>query len=131
MSYTIKVVVAGNVVKRLGLLPGGKVHNYFMDRATLHMLPFLPKRDFGSVAARLQDGKEHNNARWVMKGPHTRYLYMGKVMAGNPKKATDKDLVYTKTVNAQAGPFWDRRMMQSKGKQLTREVQNFLDKQGG
>lgn len=56
----------------------------------------------------------------VYPGPYARYLYYGKVMAGpreGPKYATDKDLVYTKTVNAQAQSHWfEASKAQNKGK---------------
>ena len=45
----------------------------------------------------------------VYPGPYARYLYFGKVMAGpptGPKYATDKDLVYTKSVHPQAQSHW-------------------------
>ena len=45
----------------------------------------------------------------VYPGPYARYLYYGKVMKGppqGPKYATDKNLVYTKTVHPQAQSYW-------------------------
>jgi len=45
----------------------------------------------------------------VYPGPYARYLYYGKVMAGpkyGPKYATDKNLVYTKSVHPQAQSHW-------------------------
>ena len=45
----------------------------------------------------------------VYPGPYARYLYYGKVMEGppqGPKHATDRDLVYTKTVHPNAQSHW-------------------------
>ena len=45
----------------------------------------------------------------VYPGPYARYLYYGKVMEGpatGPKHATDKDLVFSKSVNPFAQAFW-------------------------
>lgn len=45
----------------------------------------------------------------IYNQPYARYLYYGKVMAGpkyGPKYATDKDLVYTKSVHANAQSHW-------------------------
>lgn len=45
----------------------------------------------------------------IYPGPYARYLYYGKVMVGpktGPKHATDKNLVFTKTVHPQAQAFW-------------------------
>lgn len=54
--------------------------------------------------------RAHTDGRFVIyPGPYARYLYYGKVMEGpkyGPKHATDKDLVFTKTVNPQAQAHW-------------------------
>lgn len=45
----------------------------------------------------------------VYPGPYARYLYYGKAMAGpkyGPKYATDKNLVYTKSVHPNAQSHW-------------------------
>jgi hypothetical protein len=45
----------------------------------------------------------------IYPGPYARYLYYGKVMAGpkyGPKYATDKDLVYTKSMHPNAQSHW-------------------------
>lgn len=45
----------------------------------------------------------------IYHGPYARYLYYGKVMVGpktGRKHATDKNLVFTKTVHPQAQAFW-------------------------
>lgn len=45
----------------------------------------------------------------VYPGPYARYLYYGKAMEGpryGPKKATDKDLVYTKQAHPNAQSHW-------------------------
>lgn len=45
----------------------------------------------------------------IYPGPYARYLYYGKVMAGpkyGPKHATDKNLVYTKSVHPNAQSHW-------------------------
>lgn len=43
---------------------------------------------------------------WI--APYAKYQYYGKVMAGNPKKATDKDLKYHG--GGLRGSFWFERM---------------------
>lgn len=66
--------------------------------------PYVPALT-GSLSQRSHvDGNEV-----VYPGPYARYLYYGKVMEGppeGPKHATDKDLVYTKTVHANAQAHW-------------------------
>lgn len=54
--------------------------------------------------------RAHVEGRFVIyPGPYARYLYYGKVMKGpkhGPKYATNKDLIYTKSVHPQAQSFW-------------------------
>ena len=55
-------------------------------------------------------GRAHTEGNLIVyPGPYARYLYYGKVMAGpkyGPKYATDKDLVYTKSVHPNAQSHW-------------------------
>lgn len=128
MSIKVKFNDPDAVLDRLGLKPGGDAHKYFMTRAAAYMRPYLPYRANGSVVDALLQGMDYRGARFVLKGPHQAYLYYGKVMAGKPKKATDKDLKYTKNPHALAGPFYDKRMMQDKGQQLAQEITDYMRK---
>ena len=49
-------------------------------------------------------------------------------MVGKPKKAIDKDLRYTTTINRQAGPFWDRRLVQHEHEQMEKELLSYLER---
>lgn len=66
--------------------------------------PFVPART-GSLSRR-----SHVEGNMVVyPGPYARYLYYGKVMEGppsGPKHATDKNLVYTKEMHANAQSHW-------------------------
>ena len=66
--------------------------------------PFVPMLT-GSLSQRSHvEGKSV-----VYPGPYARYLYYGKVRKGpkyGPKYATDKDLVYTKSVHPNAQSHW-------------------------
>lgn len=124
MAVTVKLD-AGKVGNRLGLRPGGKTHRFFMDRTAMYMRDYLPRRRNGSVVDALMQGKDYNGGRFVIRGPHIKYLFYGKAMAGNPKKPTEKDLVYTKSPHPKAGPFWDRQVQQNDIKKIGREVTDF------
>ena len=63
----------------------------------------------------------------VLDVPYAKYLYYGKAMEGRaPKRVTDRDLVYTKTKNPQAGPFWDRSLAAAEGDAMAEDVQRYL-----
>lgn len=125
MSQNIKPVDVNKVVDRLGLKPGGKTHKYFMTRAAFFMTDFLPYRDKGSVVDALRQGIDYANGQFRLKGPHQKYLFYGKAMAGKPKRPIDKDLVYTKSPHPKAGPHYEKAMMQEYGEQLGQEVTDF------
>lgn len=65
----------------------------------------------------------------IYPGPYARYLYFGKVMEGpkyGPKHATDKDLVYTKTVNPQAQSHWFEASKAQNMKKWERGVKKYV-----
>ena len=66
--------------------------------------PFVPALT-GSLSQR-----SHTEGNMVIyPGPYARYLYYGKVMEGpptGPKHATNRDLVYTKSVHPNAQSHW-------------------------
>ena len=73
---------------------------------------YVPKRTYSSIENAIAQGQEPANGRIVIRGPHIKYLYFGKVMAGRkPKHVTNKDIRYTTTFNRLAGPFWLERLM--------------------
>lgn len=88
---------------------------------------YMPARDKQEPEKQLVIGANaHKNGKVTIKGPQMRYLYYGKVMAGKPKRAIDKDLHYTHTINRQAGPFWDKRLKQNELSQMTGELKKYI-----
>ena len=126
MSTTVKFSDPDKIITRLGLKPGGDTHKYFMKRAADRMKDYLPFRDKGSVVDAQTQGIDFGKGQFVYNLPYARYLYLGKVVAGTPRRETDKDLVYTKQPHPKAGPYWDRRMMANEGRALGREVTKHL-----
>lgn len=66
--------------------------------------PFVP-----ALTMSLNQRSHVEGTQVVYPGPYARYLYYGKVMEGpvtGPKTATSKDLVFTKSVHANAQAFW-------------------------
>lgn len=84
----------------------------------------------------------------VTNTPYAQYLYHGKVMAaakegkglrfvpgvgfrfrkGATLIPTKKDLVYTRTKNPSAGPYWDRALVAAEGKALAADLQRYIQK---
>lgn len=108
--------------KQLGLGPGGSTQKKWTRIVQAHMMKYLPYRAVGSVEAAVNMGATEDGTAIIVRGDYMRYLYEGKVMAGKPKRATSKDLNYTKSKNALAGPFWDRRLKQNEIQVMVAEI---------
>lgn len=90
--------------------------------------PFVP----ASGAPAGQAARAHTEGNMVIyPGPYARYLYYGKVMEGpkyGPKHATDKDLVFTKSVHPQAQSHWFEASKAQNLKKWVRGVAKFARK---
>lgn len=111
-------------------LASKQVQDFWVNGIVIpRMKKYMPARDKQEPEKQLViGGASHKNGVVTIKGPQMQYLYYGKVMAGKPKKATQKDLNYTTTINRQAGPFWDRRLLQNEREQMEKELINYLER---
>ena len=66
----------------------------------------------------------------MIRGPHIKYLYFGKVMAGTPRRATAKELKYTTVYNRLAGPRWMERLLAAEYDQIIADAENFIRAMG-
>ena len=130
------------VAANVGLLPGGKVHKYFMDRTAAYMEKYLPYRKDGSMVDKMMQGKNYEKSHFHFSGPHSSFLYEGKVMVGDvtgsawakegeTKHATSKNLNYTKSPHPKAGPHWGRQVQQNDVKAIAKEVEAYIKNRGG
>lgn len=70
--------------------------------------PFVPMQT-GMLMKSGQLGTVIGSGTVEYIAPYARYLYYGKVMTGpkyGPKRATDKDLVFSQSVHPQAQAYW-------------------------
>lgn len=111
-------------------LASKQVQDFWINGIVIpRMKKYMPARDKQEPEKQLViGGASHKNGVVTVKGPQMQYLYYGKVMAGKPKKATQKDLNYTTTINRMAGPFWDRRLLQNEREQMEKELINYLER---
>ena len=111
-------------------LASKQVQDFWVNGIVIpRMKKYMPARDKQEPEKQLViGGASHKNGVVTVKGPQMQYLYYGKVMAGKPKKAIQKDLNYTTTINRLAGPFWDRRLLQNEREQMEKELINYLEK---
>lgn len=112
-------------------LAGKKAQDYWIKTIVApRMKKYMPARDKQEPEKQLTIGaNSHRNGIVTVKGPQMRYLFYGKVMAGKPRRPTKKDLVYTKTINSLAGPYWDRRLKQNELQAMCEEMRRYLMRQ--
>ena len=112
LQFDFRLPEFGNLVKDLGLEEGGRAQQHLVKNVARRITKYVPKRTYSSIENAIAQGQEPANGRIVIRGPHIKYLYFGKVMAGRkPKHVTGRDLKYTTTFNRLAGPFWLERLM--------------------
>lgn len=128
MKVTYSKIEKQKLLRSLGLEEMGPVQQHWINDIVIpKMIQYLPKRDAGQPEKALkQGGMSAEKGIVTVKGPQMKYLFYGKVMAGKPKKPIDKDLVYTKTYNALAGPFWDTRLKQDKMEEMESELFSYI-----
>ena len=112
LELDVKLPELDGLVKDLGLEEGGRAQQHLVKNVARRITKYVPKRTYSSIENAIAQGQEPANGRIVIRGPHVKCLYFGKVMAGcKPKHVTGRDLKYTTTFNRLAGPFWLERLM--------------------
>lgn len=106
---------AQQILDSRGLGADNKAQIFFTNEVFKQCQPYTPKdENILATTVTLED----NSITYT--SPYASYQYHGKVMAGNPKEVTEKDLNY------QGGPmrgaFWDKRMWADKGTEILQGV---------
>lgn len=124
-KVSIKMNSANKIIKDHGLDENGDVTIFLRNEVERLSDPYIPM-----VKGILKNNKSHpNNHSIKYNSPYSRYQYYGKVMVGKaPKQVTDKDLKYNGA--PKRGAKWDKRMMNDRGKEVCKNVENFI-KNGG
>lgn len=131
MKVHLKMKPVSQIEKRLGIDPGGDVQRFHTQNVLRRIVKFMPYRTGATIKVTIAQ-TDINKPFIVTDTPYAKYLYYGKAMAGRaPKTVTNRDLVYTKTKNPQAGPFWDRALVASEGAVIQLELQAYINRKGG
>lgn len=111
---------------KLGIQNGGPVHAFFTAECAKQMDPFVPF-DTGSLAETvILNGEPTNNVHTtyiVYNQPYAGYVYYGIRGGKLLNIKTDK--------HSKATSYWDMHMWTAKGADITKSVQNYLNKFGG
>lgn len=133
MNVNVKLNSAASELKRMGLDQGGRAQAFHTRNVANRITKYEPYKINGSIPKSTLSGVDVQHSEIVIRGPSVRYLNMGKVMVGSGKgnkRATEKNLQYTKRVNHLAGPYWAQRLCTAEGRALREDLQRFL-KGGG
>ena len=144
MSTRIKIHIDPDAILLAhGLNDGGDAQRFFTENVSKRITKYMPYRS-GALSSKLKRVSAPNEI--TISAPYARYQYYGKVMIdpainaagfltkdctwrsrkGAVKVLTDRDLQYDTTKNAQASPFWDRRMMAAEGEALLTDLKSYI-----
>ena len=133
-NVKVKMNKTSKIIKDHGLDKNGRVIAYLRNTADRLMMPFVP----GGADGMLAKLKTYpNNYSIKYTSPYAHYQYTGKLMLakngsswakkGEKKYYTSKKLKYH---TSGTGDHWDKMMMQRRGKELAKDVENYI-KTGG
>lgn len=129
MSSNFKTKVdikpVAEILKRHGLQQGGAVTLFLRNEVDRYSDPYIPFEK-GS----LKNNKSYPNSYSIKYNvPYARYQYHGKVMVGKaPKKVSNKDLKYSGA--PKRGLQWDKRMWNDRGKEICKNLEEFIRRYG-
>ena len=145
MKIDIKVKInnVNKILKDHGLNDEGRVIQYARDEANRLMNPFIPMQN--GTLRRLKTYPSASKIKYTSPYAHYQHtgdeyisprlgvsgipLKSGKWWSpkGEKKKKSGKKLNYH---TAGTGPEWEKLMMKEKGKELIRDIQNYINKGG-
>lgn len=133
-NVKVKMKKTSKIIKDHGLDKNGNVTTYLRNTADRLMTPFVPGGS-GGMLAKLKTYPNNYSIKYT--SPYAHYQYTGKLMLakngsswakkGEKKHYTSKKLKYH---TSGTGDHWDKMMMQRRGKELAKDVENYA-KTGG
>jgi len=110
---------ANQILEARGLGQGQEANEFFTNEFYKLSLPYTPF-DTSNLSTNVDMEKDSI----LYKSPYARVDYYGKVMAGNPKEVTDKDISYQGA--PMRGAYWDKRCWADRGQEILQSVQKFI-----
>lgn len=97
---SIKPIIPQNTMKRLGLEQRGRIQKVWTANVARRIKKYLPYRNYGSVEKTLDVGTNLQTGEITIDLPYAKYLYYGKVMAGDPKADVKRSRLYERQKQA-------------------------------
>ena len=125
ISIKVKLNSANKILKDHGLNKDGRVVQYARDTADRLMNPFVPFENGG--LRRLKAYPNTSTIKYI--SPHAHYQYKGLKAKGASKPKGIKRKISSEKLKyhtPETGLEWEKLMMEKKGKELIKDVQNYI-----
>lgn len=137
----VKMKPASVIKARLGIQPNGPAHAFFTNTCFKHMTKFTP----GGTSSHLNKNVTLKPDSIIYNSPDAHYMYMGELYEdpkykkgafyspdygfwsrpGITKVPTGIPLTYH---TPGTGAFWDKKMQNSEGKEVVKEIQEYVNR---
>ena len=126
----------GQIMKDKGLDIGGDVQAFHTQNVLRRILKYMPYDS--SMTIKITIAQTNVRRPFIITDtPYARFLYHGKLMVsdvtssawarkGETKHVVNIPLIYTKTKNPKAGPYWDRALSAAEGPAMAADVQRYI-----
>lgn len=150
MSTTVKVKVkpASQILKDHGLEKDGPIQDYWTSIVNKRIKRYMPVKS-GALATKRKF--QAGPSSIIVLGPYANYQYRGKVMVnaktgngpafipgigyrykkGTVLKATNRSLDYDKSKNPDAGPLWDKRLVENEMDAMIADLKDYIRRKEG
>ena len=125
INVKVNLNSVNKIIKDHGLNEDGRVVRHARDEADRLMNPFVPFENGG--LRRLKTYPSPSKIRYT--SPYSHYQYKGLKAKGASKPKGIKRRISSEKLNYHTpgtGPEWEKLMMKEKGKELTRDIQNYI-----
>ena len=125
-NIKVKMNSTNKIIKDHGLDDNGRVTKYLRDTVDRFCDPYVP---FANGA--LKNNKVYpNNHSIKYVSPYAHYHYKGKKAIGASRPKGVKRTISNMNMKYQGapkrGPEWDKRMMNDRGKEVAKDVENYI-----
>ena len=127
INVKVKLNNANKIIKDHGLNEDGRVVRYARDEADRLMNPFVPFENGG--LRRLKTYPSPSKIKYT--SPYSHYQYTGLKAKGASKPKGIKRKISNEKLNYHTpgtDSEWEKLMMEKKGKELVKDVQNYIEK---
>lgn len=147
LKVKIDIPSANQLIRDLGIDPSGAVQMFHTMNVLKRLKRYMPFRT-GMTYKIAVAQTDIRKPEIVIDTPGARYAYEGKKMVnaktgkgpgvipgvgpryrkGTILKATEENLVYTKTKNPLAGPHYDRTLAAQEGDAMAEDLRRFIER---